>query len=242
MREGFPGRAAHDSALEVYLLGCVDFEAMLRLQRRLHFEVTGDRRLAALVVCEHPPLVTVGRQGSRSHIRLDASWPVRWVNRGGGCILHVPGQLGLYSILPLDRLGLDISQYLQRLTATICDLLGDFSVEAHGSEDQAGVFVGARPAALLGVGVRNWVTTYGAYVNIHPPLDLFNHVDVLGATMTSLERERGGPVRPSLVRERLVEHFRTHLGFEHATVFTEHPALEKAPRRAAAAIRDLERA
>ena len=100
-----------DSALQVYLLGTVDFEAALTLQRRLVYQISGERSLAALILCEHPPLITVGRKGSRAHILCGPEelcarrWPIRWVNRGGGCLLHLPGQLAVYPILPLDRLG-----------------------------------------------------------------------------------------------------------------------------------------
>src|SRR5438105_5903882 len=84
-------------SLQVYLLGTVDFEALLRCQRRLHYEISGDRDLAALVLCEHPPLITVGRHGSRAHILAEPrelalrGWRIRWVNRAGGCWLHQPG-------------------------------------------------------------------------------------------------------------------------------------------------------
>ena len=76
--------------------------------------VAGDRDSACLILCEHPPLITVGRQGSRGHIRFDTEelfvrgWPVRWVNRGGGCLLHLPGQLAIYPILPLARLAVQV--------------------------------------------------------------------------------------------------------------------------------------
>src|SRR5205809_360592 len=105
---------AADPALQVYLLGAVDFEAALAWQRRLAFNVAGDRASACLVLCEHPPIITVGRQGSRGHLRFDQEelqlrgWRVRWVNRGGGCLLHVPGQLAVYPILALDQLGLGL--------------------------------------------------------------------------------------------------------------------------------------
>src|SRR2546425_3979032 len=90
------GAATAGSALQVYLLGLVEFEAALNLQRRLVYEVSGNRDSAALILCEHPPLITVGRQCSRAHILKEADdltgrrWPVRWVNRGGGCLLHQP--------------------------------------------------------------------------------------------------------------------------------------------------------
>src|SRR5437588_11512158 len=96
--------AATEPSLQVYLLGTVDFEDMLQCQRRLVYEVSGDRSRAALLLCEHPPLISVGREGSREHIRFEPKdlaareWPVRWVNRGGGCLLHLPGQLAVYPI------------------------------------------------------------------------------------------------------------------------------------------------
>src|SRR3954447_16736143 len=110
MRASLTVPDASEPALQVYLLGLVDFETALRFQRRLHFDVCDGRMAAALVLCEHPPIITVGRLGSRAHLRSEADdpdHPVRWVNRGGGCILHLPGQLAVYPILPLDRLGLD---------------------------------------------------------------------------------------------------------------------------------------
>ncbi|MBI2805042.1 MAG: lipoyl(octanoyl) transferase [Planctomycetes bacterium] len=223
-----------ETTLQVYLLGSVEFEAILRLQRRLHFEITGDRDQAALILCEHPHGFTVGRQGSRSQIRVEQQelrwrgWPIRWVNRGGGCMMHAPGQLALYSVLPLDRLGLGIDAYLACLGETIRDLLADFSVAGEPGKQADGIWVGNRMLAGLGVSVRNWVTSFGACVNIDPALDLFRHVDTSpGAAlpMTSLVRERGGPVRASLVRERLIEHFRARFGFSRIALFTDHPAL-----------------
>ncbi len=55
-------------SLQVYLLGTVGFDALLRFQRRLHYEISGDRSQAALILCEHPPIITIGRHGSRAHI------------------------------------------------------------------------------------------------------------------------------------------------------------------------------
>ncbi len=235
MAAEFPINAVEDAALQAYLLGTVEFETLLRFQRRLHFEISGDRRQAALVLCEHPPTITIGRQGSRTHLHLEPeelqtrSWPVRWVNRGGGCLLHVPGQIALYSILPLDRLRCSIADYVAKLADAIRDLLEDFSIHVAVRTDDRGVWAGERLLAAVGVSVRDWVTTYGAYINICPALDLFRCVTVhadCDQPMTSLERERRGAVRPALVRERLIEHFRARFGFGRVALFTEHPLIE----------------
>jgi lipoyl(octanoyl) transferase len=227
-----------DLALQIYLLGPVDFDAALALQRLLVYQVTGDRGSAALVLCEHPPLITVGRHGSRAHILYEPDelqalrWPVRWVNRGGGCLLHLPGQLALYPVLPLDRLGLGLHAYLERLQDVVAALLDDFGIQAGSRPDRPGVWVGNRPIAAVGVAVRHWVTYYGAALNVNPDLLPFRRIRCQGAgaePMTSLERERRGPLRPALVRERLLEHFTARFPFARTALFSDHPAL---PRRA----------
>ena len=238
--------AAADSVLQVYLLGSVEFEAALALQRQLVYHVAGDRACAGLILCEHPPLITVGRHGSSAHILCGPEelrarrWRVRWVNRGGGCLLHVPGQLAVYSILPLDRLGLGLEAYLKRLHDVLAAVLGDFDVRAATNAGHAGLWARERPIAGVGVAVRDWVSYHGAFLNVNPDLELFRAVRHGSATalpMTSLERERHGPLRPSLVRERLIEHFMTRFGFGRMSLFSDHPSLGRKARANAVAAR-----
>lgn len=224
--------ARNEGNLRVYALGCVEFEAIAKLRRRLHYELSEDRSRASLILCEHPHTITVGRQGSRSHIRFESEemkvrgWPIRWVNRGGGCILHAPGQIALYPILPLDQLRLNITEYLQKLSGVIRDLVSDFSIHRDVRASETGVCVGARLLAAIGVSVRDWISGYGAYINIQPALDAFRLVVSPGQEpMTSLARERRGIVRPSLVRERLIDHFQKHFGYSQSVFFSDHPML-----------------
>jgi lipoyl(octanoyl) transferase len=224
-------------ALHVYMLGAVEFEAALAFQRRLAYEIAGDRRRAALILCEHhQPLITVGRQGSRAHILCEPAelrarqWKVRWVNRGGGCLLHLPGQLAVYPVLALDQFGLGLQAYLQRLQQVIWDVIGDFGVAGQTRPSQPGVWVGSRLIAGVGVAVRDWVSYYGAYFNINPALDAFRLVrcgEPDDGPMTSLERERRGPLRPSMPRERLLEHFAARFGFGQMSFFSDHPTLHR---------------
>lgn len=223
------------SHLDVYLLGTVEFDVALGLQRRLAYQVAGERNSGALILCEHPPLITVGRQGSWAHIRFDPAelalrgWPIRWVNRGGGCMLHLPGQLAVYPILPLDRFGLGLREYLCGLKAMVTALLDDFSIRAMPNERLSSVAVGERPIACLGVAVRDWVSYFGLVMNVNPSLDLYRLVRTerdAREPMTSLERERRGPARQALVRERLVEHFQARYPFERVALFSDHPSLQ----------------
>jgi lipoyl(octanoyl) transferase len=222
--------------LQVYLLGPVEFETALALQRLLVYQVAGDRNRVALILCEHSPLITVGRQGSRAHILCEPEelksrrWQVRWVNRGGGCVLHLPGQLAVYPILALDRLGLGLQEYLDRMQTVLSDVLADFEIHGESRPGQAGLWVGSRPIARIGVAVRDWVAYHGAAFNINPDLEPFRLVRCGGpddGPMTSLERERRGPLRPSLVRERLVEHFGSRFGLTRTALFFNHPSLPR---------------
>jgi lipoyl(octanoyl) transferase len=226
-----PVKSADGAALQAYLLGTVEFETALALQRQLVYQVGGDRDRAALVLCEHPPTITVGREGSRAQILYEPDelralrWRVRWVNRGGGCLLQLPGQMAIYPILALDRLGLGVEAYLERLRRVVLDVLAEFSIPA--ATDVTGVQVGARPVAQLGIAVRDWVSYFGAAFNVEPDLDLLRKVRTAAGAppMTSLARERRGPLRAALVRERLLEHFASRFGFGRVSVFFHHPAL-----------------
>ncbi|MBL8794863.1 MAG: lipoyl(octanoyl) transferase LipB [Planctomycetia bacterium] len=240
-----PALSAAELTLQAYLLGTVEFEAAQSWQRRLVYQVGGDRRSACLLLCEHPPLITIGRQGSWGQLRFELDelearrWPVRWVNRGGGCQLHVPGQLTAYAVVPLDRLGLGLQAYLDRLQQVVADVLADFSVVAERAADRPGIWVGGRPIATFGVSVRDWVAYYGCVLNVAPDLLPFRRISCGGPSeppMTSLACVRHGAVRPAMVRERFVEHFVARFGFARTAVFFDHPALNKrAPSDAVAA-------
>lgn len=219
------GTTSGRGRLRVHLLGSLDFDAVVQLQRGLVYELAGEG--AALILCEHPPLITIGRHGSPGHIRLTTEelasrrWPVRWVSRGGGTILHLPGQLAIYPILPLNRFALDVPDYVAGFQQILLRLLADFDVVGSTRTDQAGVWVGDRLIAAIGVAVRQQMTTFGASLNVDPDLLPFRWVQSgLGdeLPMTSLARERRGPLRAALVRQRLVEHFREGFGFDEADV------------------------
>jgi lipoyl(octanoyl) transferase len=225
-----------DSCLQVYLLGTVDFEEMLRAQRRLVYEVSGDRSRAVLVLCEHSPLISIGREGSREHVGFEPreltarEWPLRWVNRGGGGLLHMPGQLAVYPILPLDRLKLSLHDYLDRLHRVLLDVITNMEVPAEVRPGRAGVWSNGRLLAHVGVAVREWVTYFGATINVHPDLEPFRRVLIAGpgeSPMTSLARERRDPVRDATVRQRLVESFAREFGFGRTSLFHTHPALTR---------------
>ena len=89
-----------------HLLGTLPFDQVHELQQRLAYETAGEREArATLLLCEHPPLITIGRQGSRLHVRADdeelarRGLAVQWVNRARPArIAGKPWQAGAFSI------------------------------------------------------------------------------------------------------------------------------------------------
>jgi lipoyl(octanoyl) transferase len=226
--------------LEVYLLGLLDFEEALQLQRRLVYEVSGaPGKLAALVLCEHEPIITVGRRGSRSHIacdddELDArGLALRWVNRGGGCCLHLPGQLAAYPIVPFDPGAVSIAAYMRALERCLAAVLCDFGVRTTTRDDHSGLWTPSGQIASIGVAVSRWVSYYGATLNVAGRREPFRilHPEGNGSLRaTTVEAERQRPTPMSKVRECLVQKFIETFGLDRFNLFTSHPLLRLSKR------------
>lgn len=242
MSSGLTNFEQKSPALEAFLLGPIAFERALSLQQRL-VEQCRDRDdgQIILLLCEHPPIITVGRGGSPDQVAMQSGpvrnrqIEVRWVNRGGGCLVHCPGQLAIYPITPLRWHGFSVGEYLDRFQAAIVESLADLNVSAHAKPQPPHVsasrgFVWGRTGQLaaIGVAVRHWVTYFGAYLNVCPPMGLFRLVQNAPgqqATMSSLVAERCGPIRMTAVRAALVRRLAECLGCDRYHLYTGHPML-----------------
>lgn len=236
-----PPAADRAPALQAHLLGVVDFDACLALQQRLVYETAGraDGQIT-LLLCEHPLAITIGRLGSRGHVRLARGELVsrrvepRWVNRGGGCLVHAPGQLAVYPIVPLERHGLSVGDYLDRLQRGLAAALGDVCSPAMLQPGRYGVWGHTGQLAAVAVAVKNWVTYFGAYLNVAPALfpQRWVESDPRGrASMSSLAAERRQPVRMSGVREAVVRQLAAALNCDRYHLYSGHPLLAR-PRDA----------
>lgn len=229
-------RKGASGPLEVHLLGVVDFDAALFLQERLVYEISGrDDALGGLLLCEHPPMVTVGREGSRADILCDPREltarliDVRWVNRGGGCLVHAPGQLAVYPIVPLERIGIGLAEYRRRLEETVLDLCRELKMPAGRCDDEPGVFCRCGQFAHLGVAVRSWVAYHGMFINVNPALELMRLVrpNACGERVTSLAAGRVRATSMHSVRESLLRNLAARLGYTAYHVYTGHPLLQR---------------
>jgi lipoyl(octanoyl) transferase len=240
-------------ALEAFLLGQIGFDRALALQQRLVAE-THDRAdgQITLLLCEHPPIITVGRGGSPGEVAMQSGLirnrqiEVRWVNRGGGCLVHCPGQLAIYPIVPLRWHGFSVGEFLGRFQAGIIETLDDLNVQSNtappikprpmvapdgqgattgrGFMHQHGIWGRTGQLAAIGAAVRHWVTYYGAYLNVCPPMGLFRLVES-EPRMSCLVAERCGPVRMTAVRAALVRRLADCFGCDRYHLYTGHPLL-----------------
>jgi lipoyl(octanoyl) transferase len=177
--------------------------------RRLVYDVSGDAEAAAILLCDHPPSITIGRHGSIADIRLHADQLIRtdlhYVARGGGTVPHGPGQIGCYPVLPLAAWGITPGEYLARLLRTTARVCRSFDIDAECDSETACVMVDGRVIAAAGVAVRSGVSTYGIVLNATPDLEDFAAVRFGAKAMTSLNRESIMRVRLADVRRRMLE-------------------------------------
>jgi len=241
MRSTCPSpKATQAGSLEVHLLGLVDYDAAVALQERLVYEISGrvDTQ-GALLLCEHPPLITIGREGSRAHVLSSphdlqaCEMDVRWVARGGGAFVHALGQLAIIPILPLDRLPLSVSAYRTLLESALVATCKDLRVPAKRVADAPGVWCRGGQLASFGATVKQDTTLQGALLNVHPDPCFLRMVESSppGERLTSLEIQRGRRIEMNSVRESVIHHLSTALSYERVHVYTGHPLLQRTTRR-----------
>lgn len=228
-----------DASLEAYFLGQIEVERCLALQRRLVHEASarGDGRIDVLF-CEHPAVITIGRSGSPADVQYAAGplrngqIDVRWIRRGGGCLVHGPGQLAVYPIVPLTVRGWTVGEYLARFQTGISQALEAMEIRCQQQAETPGIWGRTGQLVAFGVGVSKWITLHGAFVNVSPSMGLFRLVDSdpLGdRRMSTLVAERGQPVKMTRVRAELVRHLTDAFGCVRQHLYTGHPWLRRPP-------------
>ena len=180
--------------------------------------------------------------GSRAHIipddddLRDLGVPVHWVNRGGGCILHLPGQLSAYLAVPLPLLGLDLQGYLDRLNQAILGVLAEFDLRGTTRPDALGVDLGSARVATVGIAVNRWIAYHGLTLNVGSFLEPFEMLldepgfDGQPLRQTSMEAKRQRPVPMSKVREALIRQIEGVFGVQQHHFYTQHPLIGRKVR------------
>ncbi|MEZ7818795.1 MAG: lipoyl(octanoyl) transferase [Candidatus Azotimanducaceae bacterium] len=135
---------------------------------------------------EHKPVFTQGQAGKAEHILFPGSIPVVQSNRGGQVTYHGPGQITVYLLLDLRRLGIGVRDLVSRLEAAVQGLLGDYQVVSRLREDAPGVYIDNAKIASLGLRVSRGCSYHGLSLNVAMDLQPFSQINPCGLTDISV--------------------------------------------------------
>lgn len=217
---------------QIFDLGRIGYAEAYATQRRLvaarKAEAIGD----VLLICEHTPVITLGRNGKREHL-LVAENVLRQRNvefsessRGGNVTYHGPGQLVGYPILQLGAIRKDVVWYVRMLEEVMIRTTAEFGIIAEREAGKTGIWVSPRKDSgnhvaeklgAIGVHISRWVTSHGFAYNVSTDLrnfDLIVPCGIAGRKATSLEKLLERSVHIEDVAHRMTRHFGDVFGLE----------------------------
>ena len=201
-------------------LGLIPYGAACELQRRLIEARKARATPDVLLLCEHPHVVTLGRNAKREHLLAskqlltEMNVELRSTDRGGDITYHGPGQIVGYPILDLTKHRRDVRWYVEQLEEAMIRTTADFGIIARRIEGQHGVWIdgpsGEEKLGALGVHLSHWVTSHGFAYNVSTDLRYFDLIVPCGIAdkrSTSLEHALSRDVSIEEARARVALHF-----------------------------------
>jgi lipoyl(octanoyl) transferase len=186
-------------------LGRRPFDATAALQERLREAVLRGERPSTLLLCEHDPVITLGRSARPEHILLPEpelarrQITVRQASRGGDVTYHGPGQLVGYPVFHLQR---GLLAHMEGMAGAIGVVLSGLGIDARWERGRPGLWVAGDKICAFGVHVHRRVTIHGFALNASTPPEAFAPIvpcGLAGAGVTSIARLRGSaPPLPEL--------------------------------------------
>ena len=211
-------------------LGLMEYGAAWELQRRVADARKADAVSDVILLCEHPHVITLGRGGKRSNLRVTDDM-LRGMgvaffetSRGGDITYHGPGQLVGYPILSLAEIRRDVAWYVRSLEDSMMRATAEFGLASKRVCGRSGVWVEKKEIkevgdveevqdeeklAAIGVHLSRWVTSHGFAYNVSTDLSYFDLIvpcGIIGKRTTSLEKLLGRRVDMKEVAPRIVAH------------------------------------
>ena len=151
-------------------LGKSHYNDAWELQKRLQSQRISGQIDDQLLLVEHFPVYTLGKNTPKEHLLTKESDNISIIqtDRGGDITFHGPGQLVGYPILDLNQYKRSISWYMRELEQLIIDVLKEYDINAGRKKGLTGVWVKGKKIAALGVRISKWVTMHGFSLNINP--------------------------------------------------------------------------
>jgi lipoyl(octanoyl) transferase len=175
-------------------------------------------------VLQHPPVFTLGLAGDAKNLHSPSEKiPLIEVDRGGEITYHGPGQIVVYLLLDLKRLGIFVKELVSRIEQALIDTLADFGIQAHRLKGAPGIYIteqtgvseewfGAKVAAL-GLKVSKSCSYHGLSLNVATDLDAFSRIHPCGyeGLKTVDMQSLGIKDNIDIISERLLEHLQKQL-------------------------------
>ena len=181
-----------------------------------------------LITCQHPHVYTLGKSGNANNLLVNPDFLAQIkatfykIDRGGDVTYHGPGQLVVYPILDLERIGMGLRDYIYLAEQSVIDTIAEWGVVGRRSEGATGVWIegGGKPLRkICAVGVRSshWVTMHGLGFNVSTDLSYFGYINPCGFVdrgVTSLSAEVGHEVRIDEAESALCRHLEKNMNIK----------------------------
>jgi lipoyl(octanoyl) transferase len=171
-------------------LGLADYESTYQAMRDFTQQRNGDTP-DEIWILEHPPVFTLGLAGDPGNLHSPSNQiPMVQVDRGGEITYHGPGQIVVYLLLDLRRLGIFVKELVSRIEQALIDTLADFGIPAERRLGAPGIYLaqdgaiaaeyqGAKIAAL-GLKVSKGCSYHGLALNVATDLEAFSRIHPCG--------------------------------------------------------------
>ena len=133
-----------------------------------------------LWILEHNSVYTQGLSGKSEHLLKATKIDVIQSDRGGQITYHGPGQLIIYCLIDIKRLGIGVKQMVSIIEKSIIDLLSDYAIASHKVPGAPGVYVDGSKIAALGLKVKRGKTYHGLSLNIDMNLKPYSVINPCG--------------------------------------------------------------
>src|SRR5437763_12367788 len=201
-------------------LGLVAYAEAYALQRRIVAARKADAIEDVFLLCEHPHVLTQGRNGRREHLLVSEhvlrqkGVEFHESSRGGDITYHGPGQIVGYPIFNLGAIRRDVVWYVRMLEETMIRTTAEFGIAAKRVLGKTGIWVDSgsteEKLCAIGVDLSRWVTSHGFAYNVSTDLRFFDLIVPCGIAdrkATSLEKLLDRTVSCQDVSRQLTEHF-----------------------------------
>lgn len=208
---------------------------------------TKNLEAGTILLAGHPPVYTLGKSGHAENLLVDRATLEQLgaeffhIDRGGDITFHGPGQLVCYPILDLERLGIGLRTYIERLEEAVIRTVAEYGIAAGRIAGASGVWItqelqnetkrglnerrdegaaqkgGPRKICAIGVRSSRYVTMHGFALNVATDLEWFSRINPCGFRdrgVTSILRETGREVPMDEVKARLIRRLGEQLGLE----------------------------